>query len=406
MNVSAQRKNLLLYAYIQASFFAVFAVLCIFTGKYPWDSNPFNSFTLQACAWLNGRLDLGENYPWLELAIYEGRYYVSFPPFPTFFLLPFAAVFGENTPETAISWGITMIGISYAIRLCRLAKVSDDYIPFLVLFLYLANGYVFVGFTGWVWFFAQTLCFTLSLMALYYAWKGRGGIAFSCWIFAVGCRPMILFYFPVLCVLLYRSSQKNKNIVSFFLKHMYWFVVPTIVGLAYLLLNALRFGDPFEFGHNYLPEFLEAPNGQFSFKYLSNNLSSYLQAPKLSAESSKLYIDIYGGIAFWLVNPIFVVAFFLWIKELKHAGHEAFRSLRFLLPLSVFVHLLLICCHKTLGGWQFGNRYLVDFLPFQFQGILIWTRDMRLFKRRCSPLYALGITMNLVGSAALYAEWL
>lgn len=121
---------------------------------------------------------------------------------------------------------------------------------------------------------------------------------------------MILFYFPVLCVLLYRSSQKNKNIVSFFLKHMYWFVVPTIVGLAYLLLNALRFGDPFEFGHNYLPEFLEAPNGQFSFKYLSNNLSSYLQAPKLSAESSKLYIDIYGGIAFWACKSHICGCFF------------------------------------------------------------------------------------------------
>ena len=101
-----------------------------------------------------------------------------------------------------------------------------------------------------------------------------------------------------------------------------------------------------------------------------------------------------------------MVVLFLWIKELKHAGHEAFRSLRFLLPLSAFVHLLLICCHKTLGGWQFGNRYLVDFLPFQFLGILMWTRDMRLLKHRCSPLYALGMTMNVVGAAALYAQWL
>ena len=82
MKSSAKRKNPLLHAYVQVSFFAVFAVLCIFTGKYPWDSNPFNSFTLQACSWLKGRLDLGENYPWLELAIYEGKYYVSFPPFP------------------------------------------------------------------------------------------------------------------------------------------------------------------------------------------------------------------------------------------------------------------------------------------------------------------------------------
>lgn len=55
-----------------------------------------------------------------------------------------------------------MIGISYAIRLCRLAKVSDDYIPFLVLFLYLANGYVFVGFTVGLVFRSDSLFYAES----------------------------------------------------------------------------------------------------------------------------------------------------------------------------------------------------------------------------------------------------
>ena len=43
----------------------------------------YKSYSLQAMAWLNGRLDLGQDYPWLELAVFQERYYVSFPPFPS-----------------------------------------------------------------------------------------------------------------------------------------------------------------------------------------------------------------------------------------------------------------------------------------------------------------------------------
>ena len=31
--------------------------------------------------------------------------------------------------------------------------------------------------------------------------------------------------------------------------------------------NLARFGNPLEFGHNYLPEFTRAADGQFSFAY-------------------------------------------------------------------------------------------------------------------------------------------
>ena len=34
--------------------------------------SPRDSYTLQALAWREGKLSLGQDYPWLELAIYEG----------------------------------------------------------------------------------------------------------------------------------------------------------------------------------------------------------------------------------------------------------------------------------------------------------------------------------------------
>ena len=55
--------------------------------------NVYDSYLLQAKNWLEGRayIEGGENYPWLELAVFEGRYYLSFPPAPSVLaLLPAA----------------------------------------------------------------------------------------------------------------------------------------------------------------------------------------------------------------------------------------------------------------------------------------------------------------------------
>ena len=62
---------------------AVHFVVAAFSGSWPWSSNSYNSYLLQTLSWLEGRLDLGQNYEWLELAIYNGKYFVSFPPFPS-----------------------------------------------------------------------------------------------------------------------------------------------------------------------------------------------------------------------------------------------------------------------------------------------------------------------------------
>ena len=67
------------YALWIAPLIVLLAMLSVaaFTGFWPWSRNPYSSYVLQACSWLEGRLDLGQDYPWLELAIYEGKYYVS-----------------------------------------------------------------------------------------------------------------------------------------------------------------------------------------------------------------------------------------------------------------------------------------------------------------------------------------
>ena len=51
--------------------------------------------------------------------------------------------------------------------------------------------------------------------------------------------------------------------------------------------NFARFGSVTEFGHNYLPEFVRAENGQFSLTYLVPNLLQLLRPVTLDAPLSK-----------------------------------------------------------------------------------------------------------------------
>src|SRR5262249_39714971 len=66
---------------------------------------PFNHYALLADAWLHRRLDLGGPPPaytqFNDFARFQGRYYVSFPPFPAVLLAPIVALFGgaDRTPD-------------------------------------------------------------------------------------------------------------------------------------------------------------------------------------------------------------------------------------------------------------------------------------------------------------------
>ena len=61
----------------------MWSMLHAVTGIKPFGDTGYNTYTLQALAWREGSLHLAQDYPHLELAIFEGNYYVSFPPVPS-----------------------------------------------------------------------------------------------------------------------------------------------------------------------------------------------------------------------------------------------------------------------------------------------------------------------------------
>lgn len=266
-----------IYVIVPLALLGTFWVIAAFTGQWPWQSNPYNSYALQTDSWLKGRLDLGQNYEWLELAIYQGKYFVSFPPFPSYVLIPFVVLFGTNTPDHLIALAVTIIGCIYAVKLYREASAEKQYSLFWVLMLYFASGYLFVGMNGYVWFIAQSMSFTLSLMALYYTLQNKGGLALAFWACAVGCRPMLALYGILLVYLLvkgYKKENPKGTVWQLVKEKWYWVIGCGAIAISYMALNYARFGNITEFGHNYLPEFTRTKTGQFNLSYFKRKFNA------------------------------------------------------------------------------------------------------------------------------------
>lgn len=397
-------KNILLqYGSVLLGIVVVAVVMMSFTGLWPTGENPYASYRWQAQAWLDGRLDVGEKYTWLELAIYDGKYYVSFPPFPSYVLLPFCLIGGDQTPDHWIMLFMMVLAITYAFDLFRTLRGNTKGIEFLVFYLFLCNGYMFVAAQGWVWFFAQSMCFTLSLMALAYAAKGRGGSSLFCLACAFGCRPMVIVYLPMIFYLILQKTGATP--CALIKRKKYWFILPSVLMLSYALLNYFRFGSFIEFGHNYLPEFVRAERGQFDISYVLDNLKELIRLPDIRDSNKRVGYPTFGGFAFYLVNPILITYILLWVTYAKDSSRRS-RFVLFAFPIMFAAHVLILLFHRTLGGWQFGNRYLQDLFPFLYCAILLMYNDEEKFCTANGPLFFLGLAINLLGTVATYNEWL
>ena len=366
-------------------------LLWILTGKGPFDANVYNSYALQADSWRQGRLHLAENYSWLELAVYEGRYYVSFPPFPSYLLFPLTFLFGSQTPDNVILCLVITVTVIYLYKLGLLLGLKEYAAMLGTLLVMIGSNQVFVMLDASVWFFAQSLCVMLSAMSVYYAAKGKGGLSLLFWACAVGCRPMQAV-FAVFLLWILRKKMQIK-----------WLIPPAVVACSYMFLNFARFGNPFEFGHNYLPEFTEAEYGQFHVQYVANNIKMLFHIPEFT-EEGRMIIDHFGNLSVFIVSPLFLLFILCLIvmcfkKEWKLCG-----ILSMILVLSAG-YLFIVVMHRTMGGWHFGNRYTNDLLVWIYYGILlVQAKYPGLFKYQI-PLLIWGMCLNVVGTVVVNNGW-
>lgn len=384
----------------------ILAVMGILTGKELFDYNPYNSFALQADSWRQGRLDLGRDYNWLELAIVGGKYYVSFPPFPSYILFPFTFFFGSNTPDFFILSLIDLISVIFLYKIAIKVGLSAKGAMLGTLFASVGSNMLFVMIDPSVWFFAQAMCFEAAVLTIYYALTGKGAAALFFWACSVGCRPMQIVYLPVLLVILYQKAKEKYPALSLWetAKKIWWWCIPAFcVAVSYMVLNYVRFGSIVEFGHNYLPEFTNSETGQFHVNYIGKNLRILFHMPEFT-EEGKMIISNMGTLSMLIVNPIISVflaeTLFCVVKREK----KLIAGLSGILLFSV-VYMLIVAMHKTMGAWHFGNRYSNDILPWIYLGtVMIHKKYPRLMKYQV-PFCAASAGLNMVGTVAVYNGW-
>ena len=232
----------------------------------------------------------------MELAIYQGDWYVSFPPFPSVVMLPLTYLFGENTPNNLliILYAMGTAALAY-LCLCR-RGVKPPAAAFLGLFYVLGSNMCWMSTSGGVWFQAQALNMLLLTGCLLAALDGYRVAAYALVALAVGCRPFSICAFLPLFVYFYQADRKaGLSPWGCLKKQLPCLILPACIGGGYMWYNYARFGNPLEFGHNYLPEFLEAPDGQFHLSYLLENLRNILLRPVTITAGGRLEFPYFNG---------------------------------------------------------------------------------------------------------------
>lgn len=387
---------------------AVLAVLCamwMFTGNWYFKAQPYNSYILQAKAWLNGNLHLadGAKYSYLELAIYDGKYFVSFPPFPSYLMLPFVAL-GNDKCDGLISLISCLTGVVYAMRIMHKCGKHGSTAVLLTLLLTIGSNWLFIVHNAWVWFIAQNLAFTFSLMAIYYAMCGKAGRALAFWACAVGCRPFQTIYAPVLLYLLYIKYKADGLKPIEMIRAKWYYTIPMIIiAISYMWLNHARFGNIIEFGHNYLPEFTRTTTGQFNKVYMEENIKNLFRLPEYTEQTGRFKFQAANGFNIFMVSPIFLVFIAAFLYGIVNFKKKDYRLLIGIFILAV-IHLIAITAHKTMGGSHFGNRYPCDTLPFLFAAIGIALPDKSRYISVCLIPLMFGFALNVLGTISYFVK--
>ena len=403
-----KKKENLEYGIITVLSVGIFLTIAgMLTGKGLQDSTVYNSYALQADSWRQGRLDLGQDYPWLELAIYQGKYYVSFPPFPSYILFPLTFFFGSNTPDACILFISNLLCTFYMYRLAVKERINPQAAMLETLLAVICSNYVFVMLDPSVWFIAQAMCVTLSVAAVYYAVEGRGGLALALWACSVGCRPMQIVFLPLLLYLLYQKEHMDcpeRKVLEMIRRRALWFVPVTLIAVSYMVLNYVRFGNILEFGRKYLPEFVNESNGQFNVIYMKEHIRQLFAWPRFD-ENGRMIIDNMGNLSMMLITPVFTICILCMIYSVAKGNTALLRKLIFVSILAT-IYMTIIVMHRTMGAWQFGNRYSNDIIPWIYLGILWCDKEYPGFVKYHIPFAIWGLSLNLVGSVAVYNWWI
>lgn len=356
---------------------------------------PYNHFALLADAWLHGRLDLGGAPPSYaggnDFASFDGRWYVSFPPFPALLIAPLVKLSGSAAAtRDGLFFGL-LTGVGPAVLFLALDKMSRaghsrrtaaENAALALLFAF-GTVYWFSAVQGTVWFAAHVVGVALAAVYLYASIDAAhpilAGLALG---LGFATRTPLAFAFPLFVYESYRASANadppdgrlslrvGRADLATLARRLALFALPAAIVIAWVFWhNQARWGDPFEFGHRYL-NIAWRPRierwGLFSYHYLAKNLGVALTSlPYTKAPGVPFQINAHG-LALWVTSPFFVWA--LWPRRTS--------GLLWAVVLTTAAVAAPTLLYQNTGWIQFGYRFSNDFAPFVIVLLAIGARRL------------------------------
>lgn len=371
---------------------AITAIFAITTASERLTAHtPFNHYALLAEAWTRGRLDLGGPPPAYtgnnDFAVHDGKFYVSFPPFPAVLLVPMVKAAGSAERVRDGQLFLWLAGIGPAVLFLTLEKLSArgrsrrsprENLALAALFA-LGTVYWFTSVQGTVWFAAHVVGVALCALYLFFAIDAEhpalAGLTLG---LAFATRPPMALALPFFLYEVWRVARADRRPgprvlgahVAALAGRLALFALPAAAVLGVLLWhNHARFGDPFEFGHRMLAIGWRTRIekwGLFSYHYLARNLGVVLAGlPFTRVPGVPFQINAHG-LALWLTTPIYAWA--LWPRR----ATGLFRVLALTAAAVALPNLL----YQNTGWIQFGYRFSNDFALLLFMMLAVSGRRL------------------------------
>ena len=360
-------------------------------------------FVYQADAFLHGQLAIRGRPPNLnDWVLQDGRWYVSFPPFPAVLMMPFVALWGLDFNDVWFTIVFAAFNVALLYRLLR--RLQDPRPEWEHAALALLFGFGTLawscGIRGEVWFTAETVGVTLTLLFLHAAVRAQrpvlAGLAVAC--AAITRTPLafsaIFFVFEALCPEgpvrpgCLRDPARWRAAAPKLLRYVAA-IVAVAIPMAYA--NYVRFGSFSEFGHSHL--FANRVNqqiqqyGLFHYAFLERNLhAAFTRLPEIQLHPLRIAFNG-EGMSLFVTTPLFF--YLLWPLD-KPRLHRALWLTTAVVAVPGFFY-------QNSGWFQFGFRFSLDYTPYLFVLLALGGRKLT----RVFWLAALaGVAVNAWGAAA------
>ena len=328
--------------------------------------------------------------------------YVSFPPAPAVFMLPFVAIWGLQFNDVIFSvvWAaINPVLLFLLLRdLARRGYSKRSAVDDLWLTAVFGVGsvYFYAACVGQVWYTAHVVGVTF---AIGYAWASlqaeRPFLAGLCLGLGYATRTPMAFMFPLFVFEAvrmaggWRALRERRAVPPDLLRKLARFAAPAAVVVALLFIhNYARFERWSEFGHSYLnigwAERIQRW-GLFNYHFLSRNLACALVLmPRILAAAPFVKVGQHG-MSLLITSP-----------NLAYTVAPKERSvLAPALWITIAVTALPGLLYQNSGQYQFGYRFSIDYMPFFIMLLAAGNRRLSwLFK----TLVIAAAAINLFGA--------